>query len=88
MTASRAARTFVHYDPETDILFISGRKGFGDDTLEISPGVYLEVTDAGEVLSVQVWGASKQLKSFTNMVASGARKARWPAVVADRPRKS
>jgi len=83
----KSKRPFVHYDPEVDILYISGREGLGDDTLEISPGVYVEATSKGELLSVEVWKASRRLGGFARAVDPRRHTARRPATVADRPRK-
>lgn len=51
----------VHYDPEQDILYLA-QKGWEEDSVEIYPGVTLDLDQNGEPIGVEIMDASRLLK--------------------------
>ena len=51
----------VHYDPEQDILYLA-QEGWEEDSVEIYPGVTLELDQNGEPIGVEIMDASRLLK--------------------------
>ena len=51
----------VHYDKEVDILYLA-REGKEEESIEVYPGVNLELDKKGEVIGVEILNASTVLK--------------------------
>lgn len=52
---------YVHYDPEADILYIVVKDGPVEDTYDIDEDDFIEVNEKGEVVSIEIWNASKNV---------------------------
>lgn len=55
-------KTFINYDSDTDVLYIVAKKGMEESTIEISPGINVELDEKGEVIGIEILHASKILK--------------------------
>jgi uncharacterized protein YuzE len=53
----------VHYDSETDVLYIA-RPGEEEETVEIQPGVNLELNKDKEIIGIELLNASKVFKEI------------------------
>jgi uncharacterized protein YuzE len=51
----------IHYDPETDVLYIA-KEGEENETVEIHPGISLELDGKGELIGIEILNASRMLK--------------------------
>ena len=51
----------VFYDEEEDILYL-GKEGAEEDTIELSPGVNIELDKSGSLIGIEIFRASKLLK--------------------------
>ncbi len=51
----------VHYDEEADVLYLAG-EGQEEQVIEVQPGVNLELDSNGELIGVEILGASRLLK--------------------------
>jgi uncharacterized protein YuzE len=59
----RKANPLVHYDPGSDILYIVTKEGTEAAFTEVAPGVNVELDKDGQVLGVEILGASRILKN-------------------------
>lgn len=55
-------KTFINYDSDTDVLYIVTKRGMEESTVEIAPGVNVELDDRGEIIGIEILRASKILK--------------------------
>ncbi|MFZ1413282.1 MAG: DUF2283 domain-containing protein [Defluviicoccus sp.] len=55
----------LHYDPETDSLYIELRPGPGSETKEIADGVNVDLDREGRVVGIDIDHASLQLDLTT-----------------------
>ncbi len=53
----------VNYDPSTDVLYLVTRKGVEAEFTEVIPGVNVELDEEGQVIGVEILGASRVLKN-------------------------
>lgn len=53
----------VNYDPSTDVLYLVTHKGVEAEFTEIIPGVNVELDEEGQVIGVEILGASQVLKN-------------------------
>jgi uncharacterized protein YuzE len=53
----------VNYDPSTDVLYLVTHKGVEAEFKEITPGVNVELDKDGQVIGVEILGASRVLKN-------------------------
>lgn len=51
----------VHYDEAEDILYLA-REGEEAESVEISPGVNMELDSEGRLIGVEVFGASRMFR--------------------------
>jgi uncharacterized protein YuzE len=51
----------IYYDEKEDILFL-GKEGLEAEVLEISPGINMELDEAGQLIGVEVFRASLLFK--------------------------
>jgi len=51
----------IYYDEKEDILFL-GKEGMEAEVLEISPGINMELDEAGQLIGVEVFKASVVFK--------------------------
>ena len=59
----------IAYYPETDSLYIDLSAGSSIETAEISEGVHLDYDEAGNVVGIDIDGASKKLDLRTITLA-------------------
>ena len=52
----------VHYDRQSDVLYLGVQNGLEEEFVEIAPGVNVELDENGKVIGVEVLNASKILK--------------------------
>lgn len=52
----------VHYDKQSDVLYLGVQKGLEEEFVEIAPGINVELDENGKVIGVEVLNASKILK--------------------------
>jgi uncharacterized protein YuzE len=52
----------VNYDPSNDVLYLITHKGVEAEFKEIVPGVNVELDEEGQVIGVEILGASQILK--------------------------
>lgn len=53
----------VNYDPSTDVLYLVIQEGVEAEFREIIPGVNVEVDEEGQVIGVEIVGASRVLRN-------------------------
>ena len=53
----------VNYDPTADVLYFVTHEGVEAEFKEVIPGVNVELNEEGEVIGVEILGASRVLKS-------------------------
>ena len=53
----------VHYDSDSDVLYIA-RQGEEEETVEIQPGVNLELNKEREIIGIELLNASKIFKEI------------------------
>jgi uncharacterized protein YuzE len=53
----------VNYDPATDVLYLVTQKGVEAEFKEVIPGVNVELDEEGQVIGVEILGASRVLNS-------------------------
>ena len=66
----QAAPATVHYDAETDILYISIREGEEEEFVELADNVALELDDAGQIIGIEIEDAAKMLKSMPDLLSA------------------
>lgn len=59
----RKPEPIVHYDSSTDVLYLVTHKGVETEFKEIIPGVNVELDEEGQVIGVEILGASQVLKN-------------------------
>ena len=52
----------IHYDPQSDTLFIATRQGPEERFVEVAPGVNVELGSKGQVLGIEILRASRVLR--------------------------
>jgi uncharacterized protein YuzE len=55
------AESKVRYDAKADVLYLVCDEGAIARSIEVSPGISVEFSDAGDILSVEILRASKVL---------------------------
>lgn len=53
----------VHYDPSTDVLYFVTHEGIEAEFREVTPGVNVEMDEEGQVIGVEILGASRVLRN-------------------------
>jgi len=56
-------KNLVHYDKQSDVLYFGIREGVEEEFSEIAPGIAVELDKKGNVIGVEVFNASRVLKS-------------------------
>jgi uncharacterized protein YuzE len=51
----------VNYDPATDVLYLVTREGVEAEFREVIPGVNVEIDEEGQIIGVEILGASRVL---------------------------
>lgn len=57
-------KPIVNYDSDSDVLYIVAKKGVEESTLELSPGINVELDEDGKVIGIEILHASKTLKTI------------------------
>jgi uncharacterized protein YuzE len=55
-------KSLIHYDYESDVLYIVARKAMEEEFIEVTPGINVELDDKGQVIGIEILNASKCLK--------------------------
>lgn len=55
-------RQIIHYDSESDVLYIAVKKGREEEFVEVAPGVNVELDENGKVIGIEILEASKFFK--------------------------
>lgn len=55
----RKQKPLINYDSQSDVLYISIKKGMEEEFVEISPGVNVEIDERGEVIGIEFLNVSK-----------------------------
>jgi len=58
----KKAKSAIHYDRQSDVLYLGLRKGLEEEFVEIAPGVNVELDENGKVIGVEVLNASRILR--------------------------
>jgi uncharacterized protein YuzE len=53
----------VSYDPSTDVLYLVTQEGVEAEFREVIPGVNVEMDEEGQVIGVEILGASRILRN-------------------------
>jgi len=53
----------VNYDPSTDVLYLVTQEGVETEFREVIPGVNVEMDEAGQVIGIEILGASRVLRN-------------------------
>ena len=64
----------VQFDPEADVLYILLREGPAEDAVEAGEDVYIELGAKGEIIGMEIRGASNVLESVAQAIAAEARR--------------
>lgn len=62
----------MHYDKESDVLYLGVKKGAEEEFAEVAPGVNVELDKAGRVIGVEVLNASRVLAPITKSLRSAS----------------
>jgi uncharacterized protein YuzE len=57
----------VHYDEEEDILYLA-KEGEEAEVVEIAPGVNMELDQAGNIIGVELFKASRMFKDVLKLM--------------------
>ena len=52
----------VHYDVESDVLYLGAKKGLEEEYVEVAPGIGAELDAGGKVIGVEILNASKVMR--------------------------
>ena len=55
-------KSLIHYDYESDVLYIAAKKAVEEEFIEVAPGINVELDDKGQVIGIEILNASKCLK--------------------------
>jgi len=56
-------KAVINYDPKSDVLYIVTKKGKEEEeSVEIAPGINVELDERGQVVGIEILNASKFLK--------------------------
>jgi len=72
--------SIVHYDADSDALYISLRKGAEEEFREVAPGVSVELDEKGDILGIEILDASEILRPYFAPQFSTREKQRRSAV--------
>ena len=61
------SRKAVHYDSESDALYLGMKQGDEEEYVEVSPGVNVELDARGQVIGIEILNASRLFNSFFKM---------------------
>lgn len=53
------SKKFATYDTKTDNLYIAVRGGIRDNTVELVPGITIEVNNAGDMIGIEIRKVSR-----------------------------
>ncbi|MBI5024197.1 MAG: DUF2283 domain-containing protein [Candidatus Omnitrophica bacterium] len=56
-------KPLVNYDSKSDVLYIVTQKGNEEESLEIAPGIHIELDGNGKVISIEILNASNFFKA-------------------------
>ena len=54
----------VHYDQESDALYLGVKQGAEEEFREVAPGVHVELNKKGDVIGIEILDASRALKPY------------------------
>jgi mRNA interferase MazF len=63
-------QTTIHYDAESDILYILIREGEEEEYVEIADNITLELDENGQVIGIEIEDASKMLKAVPELLGA------------------
>jgi len=55
----------VHYDKKHDVLYIVIKEGVEEEFVEIAEGIILELDSKGNIIGIEIFGASKLMKAIS-----------------------
>lgn len=56
-------KPLVNYDSKSDVLYIVTKKGNEEESLEIAPGIHIELDKDGKVIGIEILNASSFFKA-------------------------
>lgn len=59
----KKSKPIVNYDPAADVLYLLTQEGVEAEFQEVIPGVNVEMDEEGQVIGVEILGASRILKN-------------------------
>ena len=54
----------MHYDKDSDVLYFGVREGYEEESVEVSPGVSVEIDQSGRVIGIEILNASHIMRSL------------------------
>ncbi|MBI2355652.1 MAG: DUF2283 domain-containing protein [Candidatus Doudnabacteria bacterium] len=58
----KKSNKIIHYDNQSDVLYLGVRKGVEEEFAEIAPGIMAELDKKGRVIGVEILNASEIFK--------------------------
>jgi len=71
----KKSEPLVNYDPSSDVLYLLTKEGVEAEFREVIPGVNVEMDEEGNVIGVEILGASKVLGHVLEPLYRRKRKA-------------
>ena len=62
MEENMSKKPIVNYDTVSDVLYIVTRKGAEEESVEVAPGIHVELDEKGEVIGIEILNASACFK--------------------------
>ena len=59
-----SSKHFMHYDKDSDVLYFGVKEGNEEESIEVSPGVSVEVDQSGRVIGIEILNASHIMQSL------------------------
>ncbi len=62
MEENMSKKPLVNYDSASDVLYIVTKKGAEEESVEVAPGIHVELDEKGEVIGIEILNASAFFK--------------------------
>ena len=58
----------IHYEAQSDVLYLGARKGIEEEYVEVAPGIGIELDGNGKVIGVEILNASKVMRPVSKFI--------------------
>lgn len=84
MKYQKSRKKDVHYDAESDVLYLGAKRGYEDEYIEIAPGIGAELNKQGKVIGIEIINASKVMRPVSRLLFSMGEQAHRGSALAAR----